>query len=284
MILITGAGGTCGRELLRQMSDAGVPFRAGYSTAAKTEEAQRRDIDAVHANFRQPETLAAALRGIEALFLLCGWSPDQTLIEMNLVREAKRAGVRHIVKLSVWDAAGEAFSFARIHRPVEKEIEESGVAWTFLRPNGFMQNLSNFLAATVRSQSTLFAPATTALVSHVDVRDVARVAAAALTQPGHEGKSYELSGPEALTYRQMASTLSDLLGRTITCVEVTPDQVRAQMVAGGAPAAYAEAVNDLTRYYAEGHAARISPDVVRVTGRDPIPFDVFARDYIAAFR
>ena len=284
MILITGAGGTCGRELIRVMIDAGIPFRAGYSTAVKASMARDRGFDAVVADFRHPASLRPALRGIDAVFLLCGWSPDQSLLEASLVREAARAGVRHVVKMSVWDAGGEAFSFARIHRPVEREIEESGMAWTFLRPNGFMQNLSNFLSATVRSQSALFAPAAEALVSHVDVRDVARVAAAALTRPGHRGNTYELSGPEALTYRQMAATLSDLLARTVTCVELTPDQARAGIVAGGAPAAYAEAVIDLTRYYSGGNASSVSPDVKRVTGAEPASFDRFAKDHIAAFQ
>lgn len=284
MLLITGAGGTCGRELVSELLRAGVPFRAGYSTPARAEAARKGGFDAVVADFRQPEKLGHALRGIDALFLLSGWCPDQGIIEQNVVRASKQAGVHHIVKLSVWDAGGEAFSFARIHRPVEKAIEESGVAWTFLRPNGFMQNLSNFSSPAIRDRSTLVAPATTALVSHVDVRDVARVAAAALTQPGHRGRIYELSGPVALSYRQMASILGDVLGRDVTCVEVTPEQVYAELVAGGIPAAYAEAVNDMTRYYAGGHAARLSPDVKGVTGVDPTPFDVFAKDHIAAFQ
>jgi len=283
VILVTGAGGNCGRELLRQLTDAGVPHRAGYSTSVKAEDARSRGIDAVVADFRQTATLGPALRGIESLFLLSGWSPDQTQIETNLVREAKRAAVRHIVKLSVWDAGAEQFSFARIHRPVELEIEASGIPWTILRPNGFMQNVSNFLASTIRGQSTLYAPSIQVPISHVDVRDVARVAAIALTRAGHEGRTYELSGPSALTYRQMASTLTDTLGRGISCVEVPLGELGASMVRAGAPSAYADAVVDLTRYYSEGHAARISPDIKNVTGVDPTPFDQFVRDYIAAF-
>ena len=284
MILITGAGGTCGRELVRLMSRTGVPFRAGYSTEVKAGLARRKGIDAVVADLLRPASLGPALLGIDTLFLLSGWSPEQTLVETGLVRASLHAGVRRIVKLSVWDAGSEAFSFARIHRPVEKAIEESAAGWTFLRPNGFMQNVSNFASATVRSQSTLYAQAADAPVSHVDVRDVARVAAVALTQPGHEGRIYELSGPEAITYRQMASILSVLLGRNVACVELTPDQARNQMVAGGIPPAYADAVDDLTRYYADGRAARVSPDVRHVTGADPIPFDLFARDHLASFQ
>ncbi|HEY3174899.1 MAG TPA: SDR family oxidoreductase [Candidatus Polarisedimenticolia bacterium] len=284
MILVTGAGGTVGSELGRQLDAARIPFHAGYSTPEKAGRARQAGLQAVHAPFGEPETLRVALRGVEALFLLSGWSPSQTQLEINVVREAKKAGVRRIVKLSVWGAEGEDFSFAKAHRPVEREIEASRIAWTFLRPNGFMQNLSNFSGPSIKARGAFHQPAGEARISHVDVRDIAAVALKALTATGHEGRAYDLSGPEALTYGQIAEKLSAVIGRKVLYVEVTADQFKQWVVSAGVPEAYADAVVDLTRYYIAGRAARISPDVKRVTGNDPISFDRYARDHDWAFR
>ena len=130
-------------------------------------------------------------------------------------KRRRRLGVRHIVKQSVMGAAEEAYSLANIHRPVEKAIEGSGLAWTFLRPNSFMQNAVTFMAQTIRAEGAFYSASGQARISHVDVRDIAAVAVMALTAPGHEGKIHTLSGPEALTYDDMADELSKALGRDI---------------------------------------------------------------------
>lgn len=284
MILVTGAGGTVGKELIGQLSAAEIPFRAGFSTIEKAGKARGAGLDGVHADFGEPETVRAALKGIDTLFLLSGWSPSQTRHEVNVVREAKAAGVRRLVKLSVWGAEGEGFSFAKIHRPVEREIESSGIAWTFLRPNGFMQNLSNFFAGSIRAHGVFHLPAREARISHVDVRDIAAVAVRALTAPGHERNAYDLSGPEALTYGEIAAKLTAVVEREVSYVEIPEDQFKQGAMGAGMPEAYADAMLSLIRYYVAGHAARVSPDVTRVTGREPISFDRYARDHAAAFR
>ncbi len=135
-----------GGELVKKLLALGVKFRAGYHSSAKVEEAKRRGVDGVAIDFANAEALQPLLRGVDKLFLISGNVPHQDELELNVVREAKKAGVRHIVKNSVWGAESETFSFAKVHRPVEREIEASGVAYTFLRPNGYMQNMS-FLCA-----------------------------------------------------------------------------------------------------------------------------------------
>jgi uncharacterized protein YbjT (DUF2867 family) len=215
MILVTGAGGTVGSELVKTLRAAGAKFRAAYHTARKAENAKRQEIDTVRIDYADPKTVAAALEGIDHLFLLGAGAVGQTEAEIGVVREAKRQGVAHIVKLSVWGADGEEFSFAKIHRPVEREIEASGIGWTFLRPNGFMQNLPNFFSETIRAQGAFHFPSGGARISHVDVRDVAAVAAAALTRTGHQGKAYALSGPEPLTYAEIATKLSAVLEKPV---------------------------------------------------------------------
>ncbi|HKR66381.1 MAG TPA: SDR family oxidoreductase [Thermoanaerobaculia bacterium] len=282
-ILITGAGGTVGSEVVRQLEAAGAPFRAAYHSEDKARAARERGIDAVVIDYTKPETLRAALDGIDRLFLLSGGAPDQAQREIHAVEAAKSAGVKHIVKLSVWGAEKEEFSFAKLHRVVEKAIEASGLAWTHLRPNGFMQNMHNYMADTIRSQGAFYSSVGDAKISHVDVRDIAAVAVKALTEPGHEGKSYTLSGPEGLTYAEVASKLSAATGREIRYVNVGDADVKSAMTGSGAPESYADAFVDLLRNYRTGSMGTVTDDVRRVTGRDPHSFDDYARANAGAF-
>ena len=284
MILVTGAGGTVGSAVVEKLSAAGARFRAGYHSREKRDGAAAAGVPSTVFDFTREETVRAALEGATKAFLVSGTSPDQTAIEAGFVREAARAGVRHLVKLSVWGAESESFSFARLHRPVEKEIEASGMAFTFLRPNGFMQNFIHYFGHSIRTQGVFRLPAGDARVSHVDVRDIAAAACEALTRDGHAGKAYDLSGPEALTYGRIAEKISAALGRKVSHVDVIEEEFRRGMVASGAPAWYADMAIDLTRYYKAGHAARVSPAIAQITGKDPASFDDFLREHITAFQ
>lgn len=256
MILIFGSSGTVGSEVARQLEAAGVPFR--------------------RANRQAPD-----FSGVDKVFLV---TPGDPAVEIAIVDAAKAAGVKHVVKLSVYGAADEAFEFGRIHRSVEKAIEKSGMDWTFLRPNGFMQNMANYNGATIKSQGAFYGSAGAGRVSHVDVRDIAAVAVAALTQPGHENKAYTLSGPEALTYDEVASKLSAVVGREVKYVDLPPDQLQGGLTAAGIPADYANKLLDLNRHYKENQMSRVTTDVKAVTGREARSFDDYARDNAAAFR
>jgi uncharacterized protein YbjT (DUF2867 family) len=284
MILVTGAGGTVGGELVKKLRASGIKFRAGYYSAKKAEEAKQTGEDGVAIDFARPETLRPALEGVDKVFLISGNVPNQTDLELNVVRESKKAGVRHIVKSSVWGAESEAFSFAKVHRPVEKGIEASGMAYTFLRPNGYMQNMSNFYAGTIRTQVAFYLPARDARISYVDVRDIAAVAARVLTEKGHEGKAYDLSGPEALTHGQIAEKLSAAVGKKVSYVSLSDADFKKAAVASGVPEAAADAMIELFHYYISGEASRISPAIRQITGQEPISFDQYARDYAASFR
>ena len=184
----------------------------------------------------------------------------------------------HIVKLSVWGADEEAFVLAKIHRPIEKAIESCGIAWTFLRPNGFMQNIVTYMGKTIKSEGVFYSAIGEAKISHVDVRDIAAVAVKTLTEPGHEGKAYTLSGPEALTYTDIATELSKVLGRSISHISLSPSDLKSGMLAAGSPEDYADMLLDLDRYYREQQAGHITKDIKQVTGRDPIRFEQYARD------
>jgi uncharacterized protein YbjT (DUF2867 family) len=281
MICITGAGGTLSSEVVRQLLRTNAPFRAAYFSEQRAEAARAKGLETVVIDYNRPETLRAAFQGCDTLFLLGPNAPNQTDLERNAVQAAKAAGVRHIVKQSVMGAAEEAYSLAHIHRPIEKAIEASGVAFTFVRPNSFMQNAVTFMAPTIRAEGAFYSASGDARISHVDVRDIAAVVVKALTEPGHEGAIYTLSGPEALSYDEMAEELSNVIGRTIRHVSLPAADLKGAMLAEGMPEAIADRMLDLERYFREGLASVVTGDVKRVTGRDPRRFREYARETAA---
>jgi len=284
MILVTGAGGTVGSAVVKALGDARARYRVAYHSKDKAEKARAAGQDTAVLDFARPETLAPALGGVDKVFLLGATTEDQADRETRVVREAKKAGVEHLVKLSVWEAAKEGYGFARVHRKVEKEIEASGLAWTFLRPNCFMQNAANYLAGTIKSQGAFYQPTGDARVSQVDVRDIAALAAKALTEAGHEGKAYDLSGPNALGWGEVAETIGKAIGKAVKYVPVSDEDGRKGMLAAGIPVFYADLLLDLYRFYRNRGADRVSPAVPQALGRPAISFERYVRDHVELFR
>lgn len=281
MICITGAGGTVGREVIKQLELANVPYRAAYFSKEKVEAALAQGIDAVSIDYSRPQTLRTAFQEYDKLFLLGPNALNQTQLELNAVEAAKAVGVQYIVKQSVMGAEGEDFSLALIHRPVEKAIEASGMAWTFLHPNSFMQNVVTFMSETIKAESAFYSASSEAKIAHVDVRDIATVAVKILTEskPIHFGQAYTLTGSEALSYDDLASELSKVLGRFISHISLSPEDLKRGMLAEGMPEAITERMLDLERYYREDRASRITDDIKQVTGQEPIRFAQYVRDY-----
>jgi uncharacterized protein YbjT (DUF2867 family) len=285
MICVTGASGTVGREVVKQLQAIGAPFRAAVSSASSAEAARARGLDVVICDYHQTDTVRAALRGCDAIFLLGPNLIDQTELEIGVVEAAKAAGVRHIVKLSVMGAADDAYSLAHVHRPVEKAIEASGLGWTFLRPNSYMQNIITFMKPTIQSDSMFYSASGNARISHVDTRDIAAVAAQALTAPDrHHGQAWHLTGPEAVTYDELAAAVSSVLDRPITHVALPPEDLRAGMLAEGMPEPLADRLLDLERYFREDKASIISPDIEHLTGRPATRLTQYLRDHAELLR
>lgn len=278
MICITGAGGTLGSEVFKQLQAAQAPLRAAFHSQDKAAAARAQGIEAVAIDYASPPTLRAAFDGCERLFLLGPNTVDQTALETAAVEAAAAVGVIHIVKQSVLGAESEDYSLARVHRPVERAIEASGMAWTFLRPNSFMQNVVTFMRPTIQAESAFYSASGDARISHVDVRDIAAVAVQVLTAPGHAGQAYTLTGPEAMTYDELAGELSRALGRTITHTSLPPQALKQALIEEGLPEAIADRLLDLERYFREGRPSAVTDDIRRVTGRAPRRFADYARE------
>jgi uncharacterized protein YbjT (DUF2867 family) len=264
--------------VVKALASTEAKVRAGYRTRQHNIPT---GVESVALDFDDGDTVDAALMGVETVFLL------STMVahERNVVDAAKRAGVKRIVKLSVNGADKEAFTFARWHRGIEKHIEASGVPWTFLRPAGFMQNFFNYMGDSIRKQSAFYtATGTKGSGAHIDARDIGAVAARVLTGDGHAGKVYELTGPRAISYDEAAQVLSKAVGREIKHIAITPEQYKQGALQMGMPEPYVDALVDLDTAYSTGRLNQVTPVVKQLTGRDPIPFEQFAKDYAGKFR
>jgi uncharacterized protein YbjT (DUF2867 family) len=276
MILVTGAGGGVGAELLAQLREAGHPARGGYRSEQRALQAGG---DAVVFDLDRPDGLADGLDRIDEMFVVGAMGPRQTEQELAAVAAAAQAGVRHVVKLSVWRADELLTPIARIHRPVEEALEASGVAWTFLRPNFYMQNFARQMATSISTAGEIVQPASWAPISFVDTRDVARVAAAVLTGDGHDGRAYALTGPQALTFERAAQTFAAVLDQPCAFVELSDDEARARMVARGLPDFHVDALIEVSRAYRDGGAETVTDDVEQLTVRRATSLSTFVRDY-----
>jgi len=283
VILVTGATGNTGSELVRLLAEAGAPVRALVRSPEKAASIKRLGLETALGDFEQPDTLDAAMAGCDHLFLLSPPNPHQPEQERNAIDAAKRAGVGHVVALSVLGSSPDAsVPFPRWHGEIDRHLAESGLPHTLLLPSGFMQN---FLASaqTVAEQGALYGMTGEVRTSYIDIRDVAAVAARVLTSPGHERKAYALTGPEALSGAEVAERLSAATGRQVRYVDVPPDPYRRALAGAGLPGWLVDRLIQLNTMMAAGHAAGVTDEVATLLGRQPRTFAQFAAEHRAAF-
>jgi uncharacterized protein YbjT (DUF2867 family) len=288
-ILVTGASGNIGSEVAKQLlSDAPeVSIKAAVHSSQNVKKVKYDDrVKVIQIDYNQPETIREALSGVDKLFLLTPDVPNAAELASNVVMEAKKAGIKHIVKQSVMGADLEAdVGTMRLHRQAEKVIEQSGTPFTFLRPNEFMQNFINFHSPSIKGNNAFYIPLEDAKVSLVDVRDIAAVAVKSLIdEDKHKNKTYLITGPEALSYHQVAEVLSNATGKRISYVNISEEEAKAAMKEIGMSDWLINTVSELSDYFRKGKASEISSAVEEVTGRKPVSFSQFANDYTDSFR
>jgi uncharacterized protein YbjT (DUF2867 family) len=285
MILITGATGTTGREVVAELHRLGAKgVRALVRDPARADFIREAGFEAVAGDFERPDTLGAALEGVARALLLTPPTPETVNQQREFIVAAAQAGVLHVVKLSAIGAdADSPEGFGKWHGQSENLLKTSGLKWTMLRPNFFMQNLLG-QARQIAATGGIYQPVGDARASFVDVRDIAAVAARTLTEEGHEGQTYTLTGPEALSYQDVAAKLSEATGRTVNYVPVSPEQFRAGALGAGLPEWLVSALERLNELFASGQAAPVTDDVSRVGRKEPATFEQFARDNAKAFK
>ncbi|MFQ6393028.1 NAD(P)H-binding protein [Nocardia sp. KC 131] len=275
MILVTGATGNIGSELVAQLSDAGARVRALLRDEHRAE--LPAGVEGASGDLNRPETLAEALDGVDGLFLMPGYAgmPD-------LLARAKKAGVQRVALLSGGSAALEDMDNAvsRYMTQSERDVRESGLAWTFLRPRSFMSNAMRWLPQLAIGE-VVRAQFSGVRVAAIDPADIAAVAAVALTTGGLDGRILELTGPQALLPADQVAVLAEVLGRPLVCQNLTNEETRAELEAS-MPAEYVEA---FISFFVDGtlDESRIHDTVREVTGRDPHTFEQWARAHAAAF-
>jgi uncharacterized protein YbjT (DUF2867 family) len=280
MILLTGSTGSVGLALAQLLSQRGIAYRAMVRDVAKASSLDLAGVEWVQGDFQDPASLRPALDGVDRVFLLAPPVEHIDRIEATFLDIAAAAGVRHIVNLSAVGAGiGVPHRFGEWHGQTEKYLQESTLDFTILRPNFFMQNL--FTMTAMVQQGTLYVPAGEGKAPFVDVRDIAAVAASCLTETGHAGKIYEVTGPVAIGYADIAATLSQVLGRSINYVDIPLEAARSSMLETGMSAWLVDALNELNSGMKENRFGEVSDVVATVGHKTPIDLETFVRDHVA---
>ena len=279
MILVTGATGNVGSEAVRLLAARHHPVRALVRNPSRA--SRWGDFaEIVTGDFDRPDTLDAAMRGIDTVLLV---SPAEPAQEIAVIDSAVRQGVTHVVKVTSKASADSPVDRRRGQAQIEAHLKATGLAYTLLRPNAYMQNLLA-LAPQVKQTGGFVMSAGNGQVGMIDARDVAVTAAAVAAGPSdHVGRTYWLTGPDLITYADIAKELSDTLGLAVEYRQISPAEHRAAMIRAGIPEAVATSNSQAFGLIAEGDAAWLSSDVESVTGTSPRTLHAFIADHVAVF-
>jgi uncharacterized protein YbjT (DUF2867 family) len=275
--LVIGALGNAGTEVVKGLQARGRKVRAADIDEGKLRQRFGDSVEAVHFDFFRPETYEATFRGVEKMFLMR--PPHITDVKRYVfpaIDAAKRAGVKYVVFLSLIGV--EKVKFVP-HYQVEQYLKEVNLQTTFLRCSFFMQNLNTTHGQEIKERNEIFVPVGKAETSFIDVRDIGAVTAVALTEEGHAGRNYDLTGSERLDYWSVAQIMSEVLGRNITYRNPNPLSFLIETVRRGIPLRYAVVMLGLYTSTRLGMAELITDQVERLTRHKPITFRQYVQDY-----
>jgi len=285
MILVTGATGTNGRLVVQALLRAGQPVRAMVQDLSRAADLERLGAQVVVGDFDRPDSFDAALAHAQRGLLLSPVHPQLVERERRFVERAARAGLAHLVKLSAIGAHPAAsFTFGRQHGVSERMIMDSGLPFTFIQPNSFMQNLL-WSVEPIKTRGEFYSSLGSARASHVDATDIAAVIATVLTEPldRHSGRMYLVTGPAALTFEDVAESFSHVLGRRIRYVNLQDDDLKAGLLASGQPEWQVDALLELNAHVRHGHASAVTDTIRDVTGRPAGTLEDWIRAHAMAF-
>jgi uncharacterized protein YbjT (DUF2867 family) len=284
-ILVTGATGTVGSEIVSQLRAAGVRVRAASHYPDRTAYSHAAANEYVEVDFRRPETLATAFSGIDKVVIVTPEAVDMADMTARLVEAAEDADVRHIVRLSMLHAgAGVGGPLLDWHAKAEEIVESSSIPHTCLRPNSFMQNFLTMYSPAIRALGAFYAPLGNGRISYIDVRDVAAAVVEVLLTDGHEHRGYSLTGPAPLSHEEIAGILSREVGRPIAYVDTSEPLACAAMARRGASQQLLEALCELWQAMRADKFAVTTLGFEELVGRKPRSFESFARDHRRLFK
>ena len=294
-LLVTGATGTVSHQLVKLLlASSSLPNQTVIAGVHSKDGAKKLSkysgLKIVNLDYNKSGTVANAFKNVNTLFLLTIPNPDSIDNFTDVIKLAKDKGISYIVKLSVQETMDlePKTILGRLHKLEEKIIEESGIPHTFLCPTGFMQNFVTFYGYTIRTQDVFYAPAGDGKVSFVDSRDIAAVAAT-IMQSGsaeheqYENQSFNLTGPEALSYGQAAEIISNIVGRQISYIDISENEARVNMEKLGMKMWLVDAIIELHNITKSGKNSRTTDAVENITGRKPHRFEEFVIDNISSF-
>jgi uncharacterized protein YbjT (DUF2867 family) len=283
MILITGASGNVGKTVLQEVAKSGAKHKAMYRSGQEAAKAPK-GTETVIADFAKPETLTAALKDVDSVYLVCSPIPELAQLESNMIDACAASQAKHVVLNSAMGAGDYDKSFPSWHRKVEEKLKGTRLGWTILRPNSFHQNVLAFYAPTIRTEGVFYSSMRDAKNSFLDVRDIATVAAKALSGGEHTGEMYELNGPEAINYTELAKKISKVAGREVKYVDLPMDAQKKAMMEQGMPEWLATALLDLQQYYLNGRGGETDGLLQKLLRRPPITMEDFLRENASEFR
>lgn len=283
-ILILGATGNTGSEVVRQLKVKQVDFSVMVRTAESATALELNSDQIKLGNFDDVDSLASAMQGIESVYLAMPIHPDNKLWTENVIAAMQASGARHLVKLSGMGASEDAGSdIIRTHAITDQLVKNSGLDYTLVQPNSFYQNLYGSLD-TLKKMGQLFLNMKDAKQSVVDIRDVAAVAVAAVTEAGHAGQTYLLSGPEALTVADQTKILSELSSKDLEYVAIPKDAAQQGMQDAGMPLWLAGQLAEIIDWFSLGGYAQVTDDIEKVLGRPARKFSAFATEFSELLR